>query len=82
MNYKPSTRTPQKRKTLADLRPALKEVEPSNAGMVHTKKQQLAETLLKRLKYLDNLLNSPNVRLESIREAQREKTQIYDGIAD
>lgn len=55
---------------------------PNNSHLVKSVKEQHAETLLKRLKYLDNILNSPNISLESIREAQREKTQIYDGIAD
>lgn len=87
MSYKPAPRTPQKRQTFAELDTAMgrnqpRVQEPSNAGMIHTKKEQLAETLLKRLKYLDNILNSPTTHLESIREAHREKTRIYDGITD
>ena len=41
-----------------------------------------AEKTLKRLKYLEGILTAPNVHLESLREAQREKAHILDAIPD
>lgn len=45
-------------------------------------KQYEATVILQRLKYLETILNAPNISPESIREAQREKTQIFNGVAD
>lgn len=83
-----SVAQPQKKKTtLGELRTAMghKQIEPpepSNAGMVHSKKEQLAITLLKRLKYLDGILDNSKLSQEFQQEARQEKKKIYEGVED
>lgn len=88
-NYKRSyQRAPQSMANIAEIhggrKPAAPVPEPEfdTRGMVTSTSEQKAETTLRRLKYLDGILSSPNISFESVRDAQREKTRIYDGIGD